>query len=343
VETHNGDGTKWVYAYDQLGQVTSGKKFWPDSSPAAGQQFEYDFDDIGNRQTTKAGGDGNGNNLRTASYSVNSLNQYSDRTVPGAVDVIGTADATATVTVNTLATERKGPYFRREVTVNNTAGPVDVELTTLAVKTGPPDLQASKTGRRLLPGTPQNFDHDLDGNLESDGLWVYTWDGENRLVRLVSAAGVEPARRLDFTYDWAGRRIRKRLWENTAGSGTPAVDQRFVYDGWNVVAVVNGSGTLAQAFTWGNDLSGTMQGAGGVGGLLMVHQATTHFVAYDGNGNVAGLVHAANGMESGRYEYGPFGEVLRVSGAAAEANAIRFSTKWEDVEIELGLCVTLSG
>ena len=38
-------------------------------SPVAGQQFEYAFDDIGNRTQTKAGGDENGWNLRPAGYT----------------------------------------------------------------------------------------------------------------------------------------------------------------------------------------------------------------------------------------------------------------------------------
>ena len=40
-----------------------------------------------------------------------------------------------------------------------------------------------------------------------------------------------------------------------------------------------------------------MQGAGGVGGLLAVTFKTngTHFAAFDGNGNVASLVNAADG------------------------------------------------
>ena len=35
------DGTYWIYQYDSLGQVTSGKKYWSDNSIVAGQQFEY--------------------------------------------------------------------------------------------------------------------------------------------------------------------------------------------------------------------------------------------------------------------------------------------------------------
>jgi hypothetical protein len=53
--TNAENGTYWVYIYDSLGQVTSGKKYWSDNnSPVAGQQFEYVFDDIGNRSSTKA-------------------------------------------------------------------------------------------------------------------------------------------------------------------------------------------------------------------------------------------------------------------------------------------------
>ena len=60
-----------------------------------------------------------------------------------------------------------------------------------------------------------------------------------------------------------------------------------------------------------------------------------HFVAYDGNGNVAGLVKAADGTLTGRYEYGPFGEVIRATGLIAKFNPFRFSTKFQDDETDL--------
>ena len=53
----NVDHSRWVYTYDGLGQVTSGKKSLSDGSAVAGQQFEYAFDDIGNRTTNRFGGD----------------------------------------------------------------------------------------------------------------------------------------------------------------------------------------------------------------------------------------------------------------------------------------------
>ncbi len=56
-------------------------------------------------------------------------------------------------------------------------------------------------------------------------------------------------------------------------------------------------------------------------------QNSTHFFAYDGNGNVSALVNASNGEVSANYEYGPFGEPIRVSGIMSRENPFRFSTK----------------
>jgi RHS repeat-associated protein len=69
-----------------------------------------------------------------------------------------------------------------------------------------------------------------------------------------------------------------------------------------------------------------------VGGVLAVNIATngTHFAAYDGNGNVSGLVSAGSGAITAQYEYSPFGETLRANGVVAKANPIRFSTQFVD-------------
>jgi RHS repeat-associated protein len=65
------------------------------------------------------------------------------------------------------------------------------------------------------------------------------------------------------------------------------------------------------------------------------NQPSTHFVAYDGNGNVGVLVNAAGGTVSAQYDYGPFGELLRATGPMAKANPFRFSTKYQDDESDL--------
>ena len=58
---------------------TSGRKFWPDNSQVAGQQFVYSYDDIGNRKQVRTGGDAGGRGRWVGEYSANLLNQYSVR------------------------------------------------------------------------------------------------------------------------------------------------------------------------------------------------------------------------------------------------------------------------
>jgi YD repeat-containing protein len=189
------DGSYWLYEYDSLGQVRSGRKYWSDQTPVAGQQFEYAHDDIGNRTSTKAGGDEHGAGLRYASYSSNPLNQYTNRGVPGAVDIMGLSFATNTVSVNSQTAYRKGEYFRKELPVANTNSPLWTNITVAAAG------QTSVSGNEFVPQTPEQFAYDADGNLTNDGRWTYTWDAENRLVSLAPNTAVGPRNSIKFGYD----------------------------------------------------------------------------------------------------------------------------------------------
>lgn len=108
--------------------------------------------------------------------------------------------------------------------------------------------------------------------------------------------------------------------------------QPYWYDGWNIIGRADLATTLVQNFMWGLDLSGTEQGAGGVGGLLILDdsQGASYFYEYDGNGNVLGLINANDGTTAAQYDYDPFGGLLRANGIIAKANPIRFSTKFQD-------------
>jgi RHS repeat-associated protein len=332
------DGSFWLYEYDALGQVTSGKKYWSDWTPVAGQQFEYAHDDIGNRAQTKAGGDQNGNGLRVATYSVNNLNQYTNRTVPGAVDVTGIANAASTVTVNGQSTYRKVEYYWDALSITNTSAPQWQAVTNKAVQGSTTN---TVTGNVFLPKTPEIYLFDADGNLLSDGRWTNTWDAENRLIAMQGLSTLPQSANLllNFEYDWQGRRIRKQVSTWNGHKYSLATDTKALWDGWNCVVEPNGSDVVQRRYMWGLDLSGSRQGAGGVGGLLALQDVAgatgAHFATYDGNGNVAGLVKATDGTVSATYEYGPFGEVVRVSGSMAKTNPVRFSTKYQDDETDL--------
>jgi YD repeat-containing protein len=173
------DGSHWTYGYDGLGQVTSGNRQWSDNSAVGGQQFGYSFDSIGNRTSTTVNG-------RQSQYVSNALNEYSQRTVPGAVDVIGTANSAATVTINNQKAARQtGGYFYGTVAAPNGQAPVDASVNVSAVQLtsgNTANALDSQQGSVFVPQTPEVFTYDADGNLTQDGHWTYTWDGENRLI-----------------------------------------------------------------------------------------------------------------------------------------------------------------
>jgi RHS repeat-associated protein len=327
------DDSYWVYTYDSLGQVTAGKRYWQEGTPVTGQQFEYGFDTIGNRTSTGAGGDASGGHLRYAGYTANSLNQYVSRTVPRGFDILGLVAVTNTVSVNGQTPYRKGEYFRGEVLVDNSSAPVWTNIPVTAPG------QTTQSGNVFVPPASETFTNDVDGNLTRDGRWTNYWDAENRLVKMETLpnAPTGSRRRLEFGYDHQSRRI----WKRVTNLDTSAVtEQRFLYDGWNLLAALDTQqAAILSSFVWGLDLSGTMQGAGGVGGLLKVTcngaQTANSFVAYDGNGNVSGLVDASDGSVAARYDYGPFGEVIRATGPMARGSPFRFSTKYQDDETDL--------
>jgi RHS repeat-associated protein len=338
------DGSYWVYTYDSLGQVTSGKKYWSDGTSVAGMQFTYSFDDIGNRKVTGSGGDQTGGPLRSANYGNNSLNQIASKDVPGFVDVIGSAKTNATVSLWTpdgwwAPTIRHADYYRGELPVNNSTGALWLAITNLAILGNgtSADINTNIVGNLFLPKNQEIFSYDPDGNLTDDGRWSYTWDAENRLTRMVANTIVGPQQRLDFEYDSKSRRIRKKVWNNTAGTGPIATDLTFAYDSWNLMGELNSSHAAIKTYVWGLDLSASLQGAGGVSGLLQMNDPATgmYLATFDGNGNAMALVKASDGSSAAAYDYGPFGEVLRAAGPMPKANPFRYSTKFQDDETDL--------
>ena len=137
-----------------------------------------------------------------------------------------------------------------------------------------------------------------------------------------------------YSYDAKSRRTSKQV------DSTPAI--YYLYDGWNMIAdyTIDDSLSLIQnSYSWGMDLSGSMQGAGGVGGLLAVtnhdSQSTDHFFpTYDGNGNVSEYLDASGIMQA-HYEYDPFGNTTVSTGNKATDFFHRFSTKPLDAETGL--------
>jgi len=375
------NGEYWDYSYDDLGQVTGGAKKLSGGTTIPGLDYSYAFDEIGNRETASS----NLSPANDGTYTADALNQYSQRSVPRFVDILGTADPSATVTVNSESTTRTGEYFLKTFDYSGDPDPDDARLDFYSIvatipggSSGGADAVAEEEeeGEVFLPANPEAFTYDDDGNLLSDGQWDYTWNGDgarervdgartarpkgwfprvpsgrgkqqNRLISMETAAvaynaGVERLK-LEFVYDSQGRRIQKQVysWDSGTSSWDLQSESLFLYDGWNLIweQTTEGSEDTEKAFVWGLDLSGSLQGAGGVGGLLQmtvsVDGATPNafLPAYDGNGNVVALFDE-NGSLAASYEYGPFGEPVGFVDEAVN-NPFRFSTKYWDGETSL--------
>lgn len=199
--------------------------------------------------------------------------------------------------------------------------------------------------------------YDADGNLVSDSRLAYTWDAENRLTEVTNFHGTPDDHwlgdaRVTFKYDYMGRRIEKQNWLNSGAGWDLFSTERFVYDGWNVVMVLDDSGNTVRKYTWGLDLSGQrgnptvagLHGAGGIGGLLAVEETAAastpkYYFFYDANGNVQQVLqNTANYPLAAKYGYDPYGNEIEAetSGDYADTNPYRFSTKWLDREIHDG-------
>jgi RHS repeat-associated protein len=91
----------------------------------------------------------------------------------------------------------------------------------------------------------------------------------------------------------------------------------------------------------GTDLSGSLEGAGGIGGLLARSDQyssgnpTRHnYYHADGNGNITYLVNSSQGLAAS-YRYDPFGRTISSSGTLAAFNVYRFSSK--EVHVNSGM------
>jgi RHS repeat-associated protein len=190
-------------------------------------------------------------------------------------------------------------------------------------------------------GTGVSPVYDTDGNATAYPLptapttnSTLTWDAENRLIA-TTVSGITTR----YQYDAQSRCIAK-----TAGTSTTSVATLYLYDAWNCIAEHSRSAGAAPAYTlkktrlWGTDFSGSMQGAGGVGGLLCESQISNSQISnyhptYDGNGNVSEYL-TATGTTAAHFEYDPFGNTV-VNTDTGNQFTYRFSTKPRDQETGL--------
>ncbi len=373
------NGETWRYGYNDRGEVESAVKKADNTTNAAakrGLQSGYGYDLIGNRIMDQQHTPSSGNSLSQAVWTANALNQITERENHDSRRVFGHVKeaATLTVTGNSGEVIREGEEFAIPVSRTGAATDADwhsLEVTATLAGAGrvvdgtPMDVTTQRQGKVWFPTSPEDLQYDDDGNLTQDGRWNFTWNAENRLIRAetredVATATGMPRQRLDMAYDAMGRRIRKAVYQLETLNLEPETwvlksDLRFLYEGtsWNLVAELNlkpetSNLELIRSYAWGTDISGTMDGAGGVGGLLFVQQlsttvnnsqpsSTVSAPCYDGNGNISAYVRVQSGTVSSRHDYDAFGrpvwnELEGTGGRQVAASPFGFSTKYTDVE-----------
>jgi len=291
------------------------------------EQFGYAYDAAWNLNART-------NNALVQRFNVNTLNELTTATNSGTLTVAGTttepaADVTS-MTVNSVTASEyaDGTFAAAGFT------PANGNNTYTAIAGDTYGRWDTNSVTVYLPAT-NTYSYDSNGNLLSDGTRHFTYDDENQLT----SVWVTNTWREDCVYDGL---LRKRIekdfaWQSSAWLETNEV--RFVYDGNLVIQERDQNNLPEVTYTRGNDLSGSLQGAGGIGGLLArtdmglwtagSGQATAFYHA-DGNGNITCLVNT-NGMVLAHYEYDPFGSTISMSGPLAGANRYRFSSKeWND-------------
>jgi RHS repeat-associated protein len=201
-------------------------------------------------------------------------------------------------------------------------------------------------GNMKTKGTTYSMAYDNENRL---GRWSYTQSGSGQTTGDLET---------DFVYDGIGR-LRKRLEYHYLASGggdgcspqqiTPdgptgswILDSEtwYIYDGKRVIQERDGNNAPLVSYTRGTDVSGSLEGAGGIGGLLArsvnISNTWTNHAYYhaDGNGNVTYMIDNSQSMVAS-YRYDPFGNTISKSGTICDDNIYRFSSK--EIHVNSGM------
>ncbi|WPK65433.1 RHS repeat domain-containing protein [Akkermansia muciniphila] len=178
--------------------------------------------------------------------------------------------------------------------------------------------------------------YDADGNQTkiqtSTGEWEVFYNALNQAARFIQGN-----RRVECRYDYLNRRIEKAVYEGEILMSK----KRFIYHGYLQIAELDAAAAtesampvLRKTYLWDPQ-----------------EPAATRILAmslFDETGTCAENLYythdllknttALFGIRAGRralYEYGPYGNIVRMEGNAAEDNPFRFSSEYADDELGL--------
>ncbi len=334
-------GRSWTdLAYDDADQLTG--------INAGGRTLAYGYDGQGNRNAQGT----------VASHVVHPPDQIRSRTLTSrGFGVYGAVNPLAQLTVtHALApsgqslpvNSQTGEFYGWWEVQGTGSEQVDVlvrgSLSSAGGQGG--NAVAEKEMRLLVPPVQENFTFDSAGRTKTDAFWTYTWDNPGRLKRMDRnpARLREPgstAEVVEYDYDSDGRRTQKTRTV-TYQDRVQVERSRVLWAGWLPILEErsrDGRILYKRWFQWGADLSGTLDGAGGIGGLVAIIEekpgepSRTLLPVQDGLGNVTAVLDSASGNVIARYDFGPYGEPLGEYGET-DVCPFRWQTKWFDEESE---------
>ena len=167
--------------------------------------------------------------------------------------------------------------------------------------------------------------YDDDGNMLDDGIWAFTWNGENRIITATQGTTT-----VEYKYDYFGRRVERKVTEDeTVTSQTCYVYEPNSFNKIEELDVLD-SNAIVKKYVWGLDIAGSLIKTGSVGALLAQIDGTgSAYAVCDVNGNVSEYLDG-DGDIQGHFEYSPFGKATVENGVRSDDFTFRFSTKYED-------------
>lgn len=132
---------------------------------------------------------------------------------------------------------------------------------------------ATGADNRMTSDGTFSYTYDNEGNqlTKSKGpgqeKWYYTWDNRNRLTNVRKTSdGTTDVMLATYTYDADDRLVKRTAW--TLAGGTQA-EQRYTYDGYQVIADLDNSNVITARYHYGNKadqlVARTVVGGGNAG------------------------------------------------------------------------------
>jgi RHS repeat-associated protein len=134
--------------------------------------------------------------------------------------------------------------------------------------------------------------------------------------------------KLEFVYDYAGRRVERKVYSGSSANWTLSKQLKFIYDGFKCIEELDGanSDAVLRKYLWNGDGER----------LLAITDTTvsaTYYYFADANKNIGQLIDSSGNIKA-QYEYSPFG-VETFTGGTYTDNPFHFSSEYFDSETNL--------